>query len=118
MLIDCDLYAITQQTGSGAAFFPSKLLPALALGKPVLAVADAQSELAVLVREHSLGALFPPDNAPAVAQGITELSEQPRRLAGFCDGSRKLADDYDRNRVHARFMSALESVEREFPVRR
>ena len=42
------------QAGSGAAFFPSKLLNTLAYARPVLTVADSQSQLA-----HALERLEP-----------------------------------------------------------
>src|SRR5439155_25446867 len=45
MLKDSDLCLITQQSGSGKAFLPSKLLNILAMAKPVLAVADYDSAL-------------------------------------------------------------------------
>ncbi len=45
LLVDSDVCLITQQTGSGAAFFPSKLLATLAYARPIVGVADAASEL-------------------------------------------------------------------------
>ena len=44
MLPDADVCLITQQRGSGRAFFPSKPLATLALAKPVVTVADEESE--------------------------------------------------------------------------
>ena len=46
LLADADLCFITQQSGSGNSFFPSKLLGLLAQSKPVITVADPESELA------------------------------------------------------------------------
>ncbi len=46
LLEEADLCFITQQSGSGNSFFPSKLLGLLAQSKPVITVADPESELA------------------------------------------------------------------------
>ena len=55
MMADTDVCLITQQAGTGQYFFPSKLLSALAFARPVLAVADADSELALALDEGGFG---------------------------------------------------------------
>ena len=55
LLEDADLCFITQQSGSGNSFFPSKLLGLLAQSKPVVTVADPESELAEAAVEGGFG---------------------------------------------------------------
>lgn len=76
MLADADCSVITQQEGTGSFFFPSKLLTSLAVGKPVITVADMNSELA----HATEGGRF----------GINVLPNQPETLARVI---RSMADD-------------------------
>ncbi len=55
LLVDADVSLITQQSGSGNAFFPSKLLITLASFEPGRTVADEESALARAVAEGRFG---------------------------------------------------------------
>jgi len=55
MMADADCCAITQMPGTGRLFYPSKLLSALAFGKPVLAIADPDGDLARAVHDGDFG---------------------------------------------------------------
>ena len=50
-----DWFVIPQKSGAGNSFFPSKLIPAIFVGTPVLAVSDHSGPLIEEVREHRLG---------------------------------------------------------------
>jgi len=84
LLVDADLCVITQQRGSGKFFFPSKLLTTLAFARPVLSVADAESELARAIRQGRFGANVGPGEPTALARAIEELAGDPsaRQQAG------------------------------------
>ncbi len=51
----CDFYVITERRGAGHAFLPSKLIPAVSSGAPILAVCDPDGPLGSEVRSHALG---------------------------------------------------------------
>ena len=72
LLNDADLCFITQQSGSGNSFFPSKLLGLLAQSKPVVTVADPESELAEAVKEGGFGENVAPGD-PARCSRRTRL---------------------------------------------
>lgn len=74
MLADADCTVITQQEGTGAYFFPSKLLASLAAAKPVLTVADESSELAKAVREGKFGFNVSPKRPELLAERIRALA--------------------------------------------
>jgi len=80
MLADVDCSVITQQKGTGSFFFPSKLLTSLAMGKPVITVADADSELAQATREGGFGVNVPPNQPEALARAIYALADENGRL--------------------------------------
>ncbi len=93
MMADTDLCLIAQQAGTGQYFFPSKLLSALAFARPVLAVADADSELALALDEGGFGWRTVPGRpdelaaaleraSAADAQEMREKGEAGRRYVG------------------------------------
>jgi colanic acid biosynthesis glycosyl transferase WcaI len=75
MLDAADVCVITQQAGTGQFFFPSKLLTVLGRARPVLAVADADSELARAVREGGFGLVASPAEPAAVAAAARAMVE-------------------------------------------
>ena len=74
MMADTDLCLITQQAGTGQYFFPSKLLSALACARPVLAVADADSELALALDEGGFGWRVAPGQPDELAATLTSVA--------------------------------------------
>jgi colanic acid biosynthesis glycosyl transferase WcaI len=82
MLADADCTVITQQAGTGSFFFPSKLLAALAAGKPVVTVADETSELAKALATGRFGLNVPPNDPPALAAAIRCLTRAAERERG------------------------------------
>ena len=78
MLSDADCSLITQQSGTGSFFFPSKLLSALASGRPVLTVADENSELAKAVQMGKFGINVLPGRPDLLANALLKLAESDR----------------------------------------
>ncbi len=110
LLAEADVCLIPQEAGSGGAFFPSKLLPALAFAKPVLAVADADSQLAREIRSGGFGQNVAPGHAAALAHALDELSHQPEMLAGFSVAARKHAEQWEQGKVLGDFERTLREV--------
>ena len=111
LLADADVCLITQQPGTGQFFFPSKLLAALAAARPVLAVADADSELAVATHAGSFGTVTPADDVPAFVAALASLSGMPR--ADLDDlGARGAAwgEQFRFDRVLPAFVRELEAL--------
>lgn len=81
MLADADCSVITQQEGTGSFFFPSKLLTSLAVGKPVITVADENSELANATLQGRFGVNVLPNHPDALARAIRSLADG----GGFVD---------------------------------
>lgn len=77
MLAASDICLVTQAPGTGQYFFPSKLLSVLSVGTPVLSVADKDSELARAVEEGQFGVNVEPGDAPALAEMLCYLAENP-----------------------------------------
>ena len=110
MLCAADLCLITQQKGSGQSFFPSKLLNALAFGKPVLTVADSDSELARVLEEGHFGENMPPGQPEKFANRLETFAGDPGRLAKYGEAAGKYVDKFERKKVLADYLRSLEAV--------
>lgn len=110
MMVDADLCLITQQRGTGQFFFPSKLLSALSYGKPVLAVADADSELAVALDKGSFGFLVAPEDARGLAGLLDQAADSPADLARMREAARRFVGRFDAAEVLAAFRKVVEEI--------
>jgi colanic acid biosynthesis glycosyl transferase WcaI len=112
MLADCDVAVIPQLAGGGRAFFPSKLLNPLAFGRPILSVADTDSELARVVAEGEFGCNVPPDGAHALAETMERLAANPDQLAAWGKAGREWVAQFEQNRVLEGFSQSLCAVDK------
>jgi colanic acid biosynthesis glycosyl transferase WcaI len=110
MLVDADVCVITQQPGSGGYFFPSKLLTTLAWQKPVLTVADRDSELVRALESGAFGVNVPPGDAARVAHALDQLAADRARLAEYAVAGRRYIEQFEMNRVLREFTSEMERV--------
>jgi colanic acid biosynthesis glycosyl transferase WcaI len=77
---EADLYVVTERPENHAAFFPSKTIPAMASGTPILAISSPRSPLGREVRTQGVGPWFSWDEAHAVTELLDSL---PGRGAEF-----------------------------------
>ena len=111
MMMDTDVSLITQQAGSGQFFFPSKLLSALGYSRPVLAVADADSELSNAVTEGGFGSTVPPGDPDALAAALDRFTGvTPDRLTRLGQAGRHYGERFERERVLGEFEAVLRAV--------
>jgi colanic acid biosynthesis glycosyl transferase WcaI len=82
-LHETDLYVITEKPENRAAFFPSKTIPAMASGTPILAVSAPESPLGLEVRTQGLGPWFSWSEAGAVARLLATLPERGEEYAAW-----------------------------------
>jgi len=76
-----DLCLVPLKQGTAQETFPSKIYTIMAAGRPVIASADPNSELAWVVEEARCGWAVPPDDAPALAQAIERAYQERETLA-------------------------------------
>lgn len=99
MLTDIDLSFVGQRTGTGNVFFPSKLLPALALGTPVVVATDPDSELNSFVERTKAGCSVAAGDAEALASTIRSLTRSPDLLRIFGSNGSRSAQSFSRSSV-------------------
>lgn len=96
-LLSCSACLVTQRPGVGANFLPSKLLPALATGTPVLAVCERQSPLAEEVLEGGFGVVVPPKEVDLLKDVLRRWKDSPEELVALGENASRRAGLYRRD---------------------
>jgi colanic acid biosynthesis glycosyl transferase WcaI len=110
LLEDADLCFITQQSGSGNSFFPSKLLGLLAQSKPVITVADPESELAEAAVQAGFGVNIAPGNPSELAELLDAIAPDQERLRQYGAAGRVYVQQFDKEHVFESFVKELQSL--------
>lgn len=110
LLVDADVCVVTQQAGSGDAFFPSKLLMTLAFGKTVLTVADESSALAHAVNEGKFGVNVIPGKVELLASAVDQMADKPEDLKRFAGAGRNFVEQFRFQTVLRNFENELKST--------
>ena len=107
LLIDADISLITQQSGSGNAFFPSKLLITLAYSSPVVTVADEGSALARVVADGHFGRNVVPGKPELLGKTLRELAQDRAQLRAWGAAGRTYVERFEQRRVLGRLVDEL-----------
>jgi colanic acid biosynthesis glycosyl transferase WcaI len=110
MLADADVCLVTQQAGSGAAFFPSKLLAVLALARPVVGVADDTSELRRAITEGGFGKCVQPGDAKKLSEVLQRLSANRTELERYGSNGHKYVEQFAFAKLLPQFTADLERL--------
>ena len=110
LLVDADVSLITQQSGSGNAFFPSKLLITLAYASPVVTVADEGSALETAVAEGRFGKNVVPGKPDLLADTLRELAQDRQSLREWGRAGRVFVQRFEREAVMREFVAKLEKL--------
>jgi colanic acid biosynthesis glycosyl transferase WcaI len=105
-----DLQIVTVKRGLEGVVVPSKLYSTLAAGRPVLAIAAPESDVARIVSAAGCGVSVDPDDPAAIAAAIRELRSDPIRLAEMGRRARETAKNYARVDELNRFVSTVEEA--------
>ena len=87
---------------------PSKIYESMASGKPVIVSADGAP--ADIMNESGAGLATPAEDATALANAISHLSENPEEAEEFGRRGRELAKTHDRRVLVDRFEEVLHRV--------
>lgn len=106
-----DIHLLPQRRGVADLVLPSKLTGMFASGIPVLATAQADTDLARLVRDRGL--VVPPANPEAFAAALLRLADDPELRKRLGHAARTHAcRTLDREQVLGRFDAELERLVR------
>ena len=105
-----DLHIVTIRRGLEGVVVPSKLYGILAAGRPVLAVAPEESDVARIVRRAGCGVVADPDNAAAVVAAVRGLLADRQKLTEMGARARAIAAEYERQKHLSLLVQAVESA--------
>jgi colanic acid biosynthesis glycosyl transferase WcaI len=90
----CDVAIISFVPGMAGISVPSRMYNILAAGKPILAIADPDSELALVIRENGVGWVVEPGNEPAFLAALREVSNSRASLPAMGVRARRIAEEF------------------------
>ncbi|GDY23509.1 hypothetical protein LBMAG56_48560 [Verrucomicrobiota bacterium] len=106
-----DIALITFVPGMAGVSVPSRMYNIMAAGRPIIAVADAESELARVVVEEAIGWLVPPGDARGLADAVLEARKNPDRVTQMgARAARTAREKYSLDLALERYRAAVRSV--------
>ena len=104
----CDIGLVSLVKDMYGAAMPSKTYNIMAAGKPVLALTDEGSELALVIDESRIGWHLEPGDANALRATLDEICERRSELRSIGNRAREAAErDYSLSTAIARYREAL-----------
>ena len=104
----CDIGLVSLVKDMYGAAMPSKTYNIMAAGKPVLALTDEGSELALVIDESRIGWHLEPGDANALRATLDEICERRSELRSIGNRAREAAErDYSLTTAIARYREAL-----------
>jgi colanic acid biosynthesis glycosyl transferase WcaI len=110
VLAAADVHIITVRRGLEGVVVPSKLYGILAAGRPVLAVAPKESDVARIVTAAGCGLVADPDDPASVVTAIRELKANPEKLREMGRKAREKAREFDRGQQLRLLLEIVETV--------
>jgi glycosyltransferase involved in cell wall biosynthesis len=89
-LADCDIGLILMRPGALGASVPCRLYNLLAAGKPVIAAVEAESEVAMVIREARVGWVIEPEDAEGLVRALSEAAADRAELAAMGARAKKM----------------------------
>lgn len=91
-----DAHIVTIKPGLQGVVAPSKMFGILAAGKPIIAVAPEDTDVATLGASHGFAVCSNPSDPDALASAIRQLASDPARLAAMGQSAALAATQYSR----------------------
>lgn len=115
-LRDTDAYLITEKSGAGSSFVPSKLIPGLSSGTPILSICDPDGPLGREVREFNVGPALDwndisgPEGAIRLAAEVDRLARDPEAVRSWRLAAERRAEFYSREAALDRYEHFLRQI--------
>jgi colanic acid biosynthesis glycosyl transferase WcaI len=104
------LHVVTIKRGLEGVIVPSKIYGILAAGKPILAVASQETDVANIGEARGFAISADPDDASHVASAVRQIFRDPGLLRKMGEAARVAANDYDRVNELLKFVSIIEEA--------
>lgn len=110
VLSAADVHVICIRRGLEGLVVPSKIYPILGAGKPVLAVAPEESDVARIVAQEKCGLVADPDDPSSVTAAVKAFSDDRGRLREMGENAKRAASKYKREHQLERFVQIVSKV--------
>lgn len=110
-LTACDVAIISFVQGMAGVSVPSRMYNVMAAGKPIIAVADSHSELALVIKEERIGWVVAPGDVDGLRMAILEAKGNSLRLAQMGQSARHAAEtQYSFEQVKRAYTGMVASI--------
>jgi len=110
VLASADAHIVTIKRGLEGVIVPSKMYGILVAGKPILAMAPRETDVAAIGERRGFAIWADPDDASQVAGAVREISRSPEKLRRMGEAARAAASDYDRVNELREFVRIIEEA--------
>jgi len=106
-----DLCLVTLAENVYRVAFPSKTATCLSAGRPLLVVAEPESELSRLCSEHGAGIACAPGDAEALAKAVAELRADREKMDALAGAAKTLGRErFSRESIFPQWVSLMNSL--------
>ena len=109
-LTQSDFYVITEKPGAGNSFIPSKLIPCISSGTPILAMCDIDGPLGREVSEYGLGVCLDWNAPDSLEPFLSRIVQDIKQRDEWSQSALKRSAFYNRSAGIARCAQALSEV--------
>ncbi len=92
-----DWFVVPQKSSVGSSFFPSKLIPSISVGTPILAISETTGPLGNEVLSHGLGLVVPWSQVEALTGELDAFRQTPARFEELQKNCLQRATCYQRD---------------------
>ena len=107
-LHDADWFVIPQKSSVGSSFFPSKLIPSISIGTPILAVTENTGPLGSEVADNGLGLVVPWSQVDRLTNELDEYRRAPAKFEQLQSNCFQRAQNYNRDSAIKQFEALLQ----------
>lgn len=109
----CDVALVALVNGMKGVSVPSRTYNILAAGKPIIAIVEQGSELAMLIEEKQVGWIVPPHQPEKLVSTILEVKSQSDFLSQISARARQIAEsEYSFQNTLKVFLDSLDANEK------
>lgn len=113
---ESDYFLITERSGTGGSFIPSKMIPGMATGTPILAVSDPDSPLGQEMHRAEPGPWFSWDDLDEIPNLLRRTAAENVPFVNWQENARQRATFYERDSVLDRMESVLRRMTTDQPL--
>jgi colanic acid biosynthesis glycosyl transferase WcaI len=110
VLAAADAHVITVKRGLEGVVVPSKMYGILAAGKPIVAVAPAETDAVSIGVRRGFAVSADPDNPAEVVSVVRGLVGDPQKTVAMGQAARAAAPDYDRVKELQKFAEVFDQL--------